>query len=102
MSICYCSLAGTAACRTCSNNPFAETPPPVRTYTVIATGPVLITGVKTNADRFRQMSADALAALCASPCPPDQTCGRNTVAPPPNCVECWRRWLESEVDDETG
>lgn len=48
MSSCCCSLAGTAACQTCSNNPFAETPPPVRTYTVSATDPVLIAGQKTD------------------------------------------------------
>lgn len=51
MAVCCCSLAGTAACRICSNNPFAETPPPVRTYTVSATDTVLVTGQKTNADR---------------------------------------------------
>jgi len=61
MSSCCCSLAGTAACRTCSNNPFAETPPPVRTYTVSATDPVLITGQKTNADRIWSMSDEELA-----------------------------------------
>lgn len=55
--------------------------------------------VKTKADSLPLMPIDELAKLCASPCPPDQACGRNTVAPPPNCVECWRRWLESEVDD---
>lgn len=61
MSACCCSLAGTAACRTCSNNPYAETPPPVRTYTTIATDAVLITGRKTNADRIRQMTDEELA-----------------------------------------
>ena len=61
MTACFCSLAGTAACRTCSNNPFAETPPPVRTYTVSATNPVLFAGQKTNADRIRQMSDEELA-----------------------------------------
>ena len=37
MSICCCSLAGTAACRTCSNNYYAETPPSVRSYTTTDT-----------------------------------------------------------------
>jgi hypothetical protein len=99
MSSCCCSLAGTAACRTCSNYPFAESPPPVRTYTVSATNPVLITGQKTNADRIRSMTDDALAALCSAPCPPDQTCGRNMCYPLPECVECWKRWLESEAEN---
>lgn len=37
MSSCCCSLAGTAACRSCSNNPYADFPPVVRTNTVTAT-----------------------------------------------------------------
>lgn len=39
MSVCCCSLAGTAACRTCPNNPNAETPPPVITYTTLPEPP---------------------------------------------------------------
>lgn len=50
-----------------------------------------------NADRVPYMTTDDLAALCAAPCPPDQMCGRNTVAPLPECGECWRKWLESPV-----
>lgn len=38
MAVCCCSLAGTAACRTCANNPDAETSPYVMTYTTDATG----------------------------------------------------------------
>lgn len=87
MSSCCCSLAGTAACRYCTNNPYAETPPPVRTYTTIVTDGVLITGQKTNADRIRQMTDKELARYidkhfteapwCNSPpadCPPHETC----------------------------
>ena len=55
--------------------------------------------VQTNSDHIRSMTDDALAALCASPCPPDQRCGRNMCYPLPECVECWRRWLESEADN---
>jgi hypothetical protein len=54
---------------------------------------------QTNADRVRSMTDDALAALCSAPCPPDQTCGRNMCYPLPECVECWRKWLESAVDN---
>ena len=61
MTVCCCSLAGTAACRTCTNNPNAETPPPVRTYTTQVTDKVLITGVQTNADRIRSMTDEELA-----------------------------------------
>ena len=61
MSSCCCSLAGTAACRTCTNNPNAETPPPVRTYTTWVTDKVMITGVQTNADKIRSMTDEELA-----------------------------------------
>lgn len=54
---------------------------------------------ETNADRLRTMDTADLAALCAAPCPPDQQCGRNTVAPLPECRECWKRWLGSEVGE---
>ena len=59
--VCFCSLAGTAACKTCSNNPYAETPPVVRTTTVITTDNILIVGRKTNADRIRSMTDEELA-----------------------------------------
>jgi hypothetical protein len=36
-------MAGTLACRSCTNNPNADTPPVVRTNTVTATDKVLIT-----------------------------------------------------------
>lgn len=66
MSSCCCSLAGTAACWTCTNNPYAETPPPVRTYTTRVTDKVLITGVQTNADRIRAMTDEELAEFLTS------------------------------------
>ena len=49
---------------------------------------------------IRDMDAEELAALCAAPCPPDQACGRNIVAPVPACRACWLRWLESETAKE--
>lgn len=61
MAACCCSLAGTAACRTCSYNPNAETPPPVKSYATTVTDRVLATGWKTNADRIRAMSDEELA-----------------------------------------
>ena len=61
MAACWCSLAGTSACRSCSNNPYCETPPPVRTNTIVSTDTVLITGMKTNADRIRSMTDEELA-----------------------------------------
>ena len=53
--------------------------------------------VTTNSDNLPLMPIDELAALCASPCPPDQTCGRNMCYPLPECVECWKKWLEEEA-----
>lgn len=61
MSVCCCSLAGTAACRTCLNNPDADRPPVVRTNTVAVFDPILITRNKTNADRIRAMTDEELA-----------------------------------------
>lgn len=88
MGSCCCSLAGTAACRTCANNPNAETPPPVRTYTTWVTDKVLITGVRTNADRLRSMTDEELAEWIISITEDD--------------TEGWLDWLKSpvEVDDE--
>lgn len=61
MGVCCCSLAGTAACKYCSNNPDAERPPVVCTYTTAATDLVLITGTKTNADKIRAMTDEEIA-----------------------------------------
>lgn len=96
--VCCCSLAGTAACRTCSNNPFAETPPPVRTYTVSATDPVLIIGQKTNADRIRAMTDEELAELwwervdCGE-CPVHKECKLTWQ----DCKRLALDWLKQEV-----
>lgn len=49
MSSCCCSLAGTAACRSCSNNPYADFPPTVRTNTVTVTDKTFYTQEKTKA-----------------------------------------------------
>lgn len=100
MTVCCCSLAGTAACRTCSNNPNAETPPPVRTYTVSATNTVLITGQKTNADRIRSMTDEELAAWISEVA--DDGCGmcapgHYDCAGKDSCAPCWLEWLKQEV-----
>ena len=90
--VCCCSLAGTAACRTCSNNPFAETPPPVRTYTVSATDPVLIIGQKTNADRIRAMTDEELAEFLETLCPSYKwTLALNGMT--------WLDWLKQEASE---
>ena len=102
MSSCCCSLAGTAACRYCSNNPYAETPPPVRTATVIVTDNVLITGKKTNADRIREMTDEELADWLAkftdcNECPADAypNCTTDEFA----CSCRWLDWLKQEAKE---
>ena len=103
MSSCCCSLAGTAACRTCSNNPFAETPPPVRTYTVSSTDPVLITGQKTNADRIRAMTDEELAkfifdCVACDDCPVgSKKCKREFA----KCKDAALCWLKQESTNES-
>ncbi len=49
MSVCCCSLAGTAACRSCSNNPYADFPPTVRTNTVTVTDKIFYAQEKIKA-----------------------------------------------------
>lgn len=97
MSICCCSLAGTAACKTCSNNPFAETPPPVRTYTITSTDPTLIIGRKTNADRIRGMTDEEMAEfltsdLCEIFCDSPYVCNGD-------CATKMIAWLKEEATD---
>ena len=100
MAVCCCSLAGTSACKSCVNNPFCDWQPPVRTYTVSATDPVLITGRKTNADRIRSMTDEELAEWIA-----DYTdclckihkdgCSKTKET----CVATWFDWLKQEVSE---
>ena len=106
MSICGCSLAGTAACRKCSNNPFAEQPPVVRTYTISSTDAVLITGRKTNADRIRAMSDEELAKLiaenidccvCKSIHHAEDDCCPTVSSKA--CPDMWLDWLRHEVSE---
>lgn len=101
MSSCCCCLAGTAACRTCSNNPFAETPPPVRTYTVSATNQVLFAGQKTNADRIRSMTDEELADFlftnvgCID-------CTMHGAGCSIDCEKWMLSWLKSPVEVDNG
>lgn len=89
MAACCCSLAGTAACRTCSYNPNADMPPPVRSYTTIATNGVLATW-KTNADKVRQMSDEELAAFLIS----------ETDSYLNSRGDYWLEWLKQEVESD--
>ena len=49
MSYCCCSLAGTAACKSCSNNPYCETPP-VRTNTIVLKDDILVTMARNKSE----------------------------------------------------
>lgn len=60
MSTCSCSLAGTSACKYCTNNPDAISPPVVRSFTVSTSDRVLWLKT-TNADRIRSKSDKELA-----------------------------------------
>ena len=104
MSACRCSLAGTAACRTCSNNPFADTQTPIGTHTTWVTDPVLITGQKTNADRVRRMTDEELAETYAGGCPNGDrlNCGKHYLHGGRDCFNCWLDWLKAPVEGGEG
>ena len=93
MSVCCCSMAGTAACKYCSNNQNAERPPVVRTYTTTATDQVLISGKMTNADKIRAMTDEELAKWIVK---------RTEGWGMPECdlyVQSWLDWLKQEVKE---
>ena len=108
MSVCVCSLAGTAACKYCACNPNAEVPPTVCTFTTsTASAPKDYPFFKmrdekppTNADRIRAMTDEEMAAYMGDV----QTWGgcpnhgaRNCTE---NCADCWLDWLKQEVGDD--
>lgn len=57
MAACWCSLAGTAACQHCQNNPMATD---VWTNKTVTVNHVEIGKPQTNADRIRSMTDDEL------------------------------------------
>lgn len=97
--VCHCSLAGTSACRSCANNPFAG----FRIDTVYVTDKILVTGRRTNADRIRAMTDEELANLINRIEPKfchdgwDYMIGCDEDK---DCVMCWLDWLRQEVDNE--
>lgn len=60
MAVCCCSMAGTAACQHCSQNPFATDVWTNKTVTVCGK-PSTILNPMTNADRIRYMTDEELA-----------------------------------------
>lgn len=100
MSACCCSLAGTAACQTCSQNPFAVmsklmTPQPTALRDIMVNPQ--IEKPMTNADRIRAMSNEELADYFSElSCWPNA--GREDCRGVANCMECWLDWLKSAVE----
>lgn len=116
MAVCCCSLAGTAACQHCAQNPFATDVWTNKTVTVdhidatpfgngidvcpVCGKPSTIGKPQTNADRIRAMSDEELAdyhtKMCG--CPPGHDsifCGMATIG----CKGCWLDWLKSPVEE---
>lgn len=98
MAVCWCSLAGTAACQHCYNNPYA-----IDVGTSITTDHIEVKVPGTNADRFRGMTDEELASslfdVSNYACPPGKEfttlfCGKN-----PDCKKCWLGWLKQEVQE---
>ena len=104
MAICCCSLAGTAACRTCSNNPFAECPPTIRTNTITATDAVIFTGRKTNADDIRERVLNKTDEELARALSENSDClckavSKGCCESDESCFRAWLKWLKQEVED---
>lgn len=120
MAVCCCSLAGTAACQHCRNNPMATDVWTNKTVMVDHIGakpfgngidvcpvcgkPSTIGKPKTNADRIRAMTDEELAEwlerirlccatdLCGRSCPFSEVCYSNAEAPKETLD-----WLKEEV-----
>ena len=105
MSVCVCSLAGTAACKYCACNPNAEVPPTVCTFTTsTASAPKDYPFFKmreerpqTNADRIRDMTDEELAAKIEELC--QYTFMQISVYAKPFGKAEWLDWLKKEVSE---
>ena len=91
MSTCCCSLAGTAACKTCSNNPNADLSK-LTVATMIWSGSNLVETIisrpLTNADRIRAMTDEELVFFLWW-----------FADGSGKTVEQWREWLKQECDE---
>ena len=113
MSVCCCSLAGTAACQHCPENPFATDVWTNKTVTVdhieakpfgngldvcpVCGKPSTIGKPQTNADRIRSMNNKELARVLEGTsypwCNTPINCHHN------NCYDCCEEWLKKEVKE---
>lgn len=119
MAVCCCSLAGTAACQHCSQNPFATDVWTNKTVTVdhidatpfgngldvcpVCGKPSTIGKPQTNADRIRAMSDEELAAFMfnANGCPmwvSDYSCKEDKGCHGAKGA-CWLDWLKQEATE---
>ena len=121
MTVCWCSLAGTAACQHCPQNPFAtdvwtnnpvtvdhiEAKPFGNGFDVcpVCGKPNTIGKPQTSADRIRAMTDEELAEIMVGDCPPNYPHGdcREYEKYDGNldCCKCWLDWLKSPVEVET-
>ena len=101
MQSCFCSLSGTAACRHCTNNPNAEMPPTIRTYTVAATDKVLLSNSKqTNADRIRNASEEEIAEFICHQIDDCSKCiGTELCTPQDGRANGLVKWLRQEAKE---
>ena len=93
MSTCCCSLAGTAACKTCTNNPNADLSN--LKVTMIWSGSNLVETILsrplTNADRIRSMTDEELATMMSTIYRTQELIGGD--------VQMWREWLKQEREE---
>lgn len=97
MSSCCCNLAGTAACQTCSQNPYAVmsklmTPQPTALRDIMVK--LQTEKPMTNADRIRQMSDEELAEWLS------EVAG--WISPYEGRVHPLLDWLKSPVEVDDG
>lgn len=102
MSACCCSLAGTAACENCANNPFATGADGVMN---VVSHLRKYVEPQTNADSIRAMSDEELAEWMATKtscmrCPVDlDACHNFEFSGEMSCEEILLDWLKKEVEE---
>ena len=110
MAVCCCSLAGTAACQHCRNNPFAtDVWTNTTTTETTGTGDYVRTFMvnpktsKTNADKIRSMTNEQLADWLYREACVAKWCGANPNLTPgskecdeSDCMDCIVMWLDKE------
>lgn len=117
MAVCCCSLAGTAACQHCRNNPMATDVWTSKTVTVdhieakpfgngldvcpVCGKPSTIGKPQTNADRIRAMTDEELAEVFTDVGVRTLRLHRIPVAEPviEQAKEDWIFWLKQEADN---